>query len=254
MPREHIGYCGHGNMPNDREWVGSCCEMAIVYLRAVVGAPPRDTAIEIVWTAPEPAEPPSLALVWNEPRRAAPSDYIEKCEIALKCFEDGIDWEQVAPMSVYRAVRDRAASRLWAWAPECDCSLALTAVLLPSIRRPLMFREYRDLVAQRVAGLILEPKEDMPDPVGSFVEEFDRAGLGNGMSWPGRDNDNDPMRVAGVLIRDNPGFWFHLERLGLIAEFPIEITGDSEAAREAMTDTTLSEWLDHARLITGTLD
>jgi len=149
MLREHIGYCGNGELPDDRKWIEGCYEMALAYLRAVIGKPPRNTAIEIVWDIVEQVDTPSLALVWHGPRTAAPSDYIEACAIALQCFEDGIDWERIAPKFVYQTVRDRAASRLWAWAPECNLSSSLTAVLLPLIRHRLTWSDYLYFLAQR---------------------------------------------------------------------------------------------------------
>ena len=41
MLREHIGYCGNREMPDDRKWIEGYYEMALVYLRAVMGKPPR---------------------------------------------------------------------------------------------------------------------------------------------------------------------------------------------------------------------
>jgi len=78
--------------------------------------------------------------------------------------------------------------------------------------------------------MIYEAGEDVPDPVGMIIQEFRQADLGDGMNGLSRDDDNDPMRVADVLIRDNPGFYSHLERLGLTDPFPADVTGNNEAA------------------------
>ncbi len=97
MPWEHVGSCGSGQLPGDRDWITLCYEMAILYLNFVVEEPPDGCELGIMWHEHDLGEYPSIGVHWEHPQSEPPWRYIRKCEIALSKFDEAIEWFDISP-------------------------------------------------------------------------------------------------------------------------------------------------------------
>ena len=101
MPWENIGSCGTGQIPGDRKWIIQCYEMALSYLKFLMGDPPEGCEIGIMWHEHELGDYPSIGLHWEYPHTDAPWDLINKYETVLERFNEAIDWSAIEPDTIY---------------------------------------------------------------------------------------------------------------------------------------------------------
>ncbi len=101
MPWENVGSCGSGQLPNDRDWIIQCYELALSYLRFVMPPPPDGCELGIMWHEHELGDYPSIGLNWDFPQRDIPWNYVNKCETLLSRFDDAVDWSSIDPDAIY---------------------------------------------------------------------------------------------------------------------------------------------------------
>jgi hypothetical protein len=89
MPIETIGEFGTAGA--ETEWLQAQGTLAIRHIQKIVGDPPVEMELEIVWQEHDLGQYPTIALTWEDGMRGAPSEYISRCQQALTAFEDGED-------------------------------------------------------------------------------------------------------------------------------------------------------------------
>ena len=104
MPWENIGDCGSGQLPNDRDWIVHCYEMAVSYLKFILGDPPEGCELGIMWHEHELGDYPSVGVHWDSPQSDAPWEYINKCETLLMKFDEAVNWYDISPDRVYEDI------------------------------------------------------------------------------------------------------------------------------------------------------
>lgn len=107
MPWEHIGSCGTGQLPDDREWIISALEICIAYLRAVAPEP-EGSELGIMWNEHELGDYPSIGLLWPESIREPPMDYVCLCSDLLGRFDLAVSWSEISPDGVADLLDDPA--------------------------------------------------------------------------------------------------------------------------------------------------
>jgi hypothetical protein len=85
MPTEIIGEVGTADA--QRKWIAAQAELAIKHLKRVCGEPPPEMQFELRWWEHERGSYPVIVLTWEDGMRAAPADYLERCEDALFEYE-----------------------------------------------------------------------------------------------------------------------------------------------------------------------
>jgi len=105
MPWEQIGTCGNGTLPEQEEWILPCYDLAISYLKFVLGSPPEGCDLGIIWNKHELIEYPSLGLYWDQPQIQSPDAYVNQCMIILERFNLAIDWDAIDPSAVGNALQ-----------------------------------------------------------------------------------------------------------------------------------------------------
>lgn len=95
MSWESIGSVGDGQMPEDRDWILFCCDLALLYVKFVCGDPPSGCELGVMWHEHELGEYPSLGVSSGE--FEPPWDYINQCEAALERFGDAVSWSEIQP-------------------------------------------------------------------------------------------------------------------------------------------------------------
>ncbi len=63
MPWEDVGSCGSGQLPNDRDWIVHCYEMAISYLKFILGDSPEGCELGVMWHEHELGDYPSVVFI-----------------------------------------------------------------------------------------------------------------------------------------------------------------------------------------------
>jgi hypothetical protein len=114
MPWEHIGDCGNGQMPHERDWMICQLEMGIRYLQCVCGGPPEGYEVAIMWHEHGSVDYPTIGVCWGEDDSVflgAPWEYIEKCRLALEAFDEAIHWREINPLDVKQRIDDQVAAR-----------------------------------------------------------------------------------------------------------------------------------------------
>jgi hypothetical protein len=87
MPVQLIGEFGTPGA--DGEWIVAESKLAIKHLKRVCGEPPPEMELEIQWQEHDLGEYPVIVLTWEDAMRAAPQEYIARCEKALTAYESG---------------------------------------------------------------------------------------------------------------------------------------------------------------------
>ncbi len=100
MAWEHIGDCGDGQIPYEREWLICQLELGISYLLDVCGEPPKGYELGIMWHEHDLGDYPTIGISWHG-LEEAPWEYIQRCTIALEAFDEAIDWSRISPDSVH---------------------------------------------------------------------------------------------------------------------------------------------------------
>jgi len=100
MPWEQIGTCGNGALPEQKEWILHCYDLAISYMKFVLGPPPEGCDLGLMWNKHELIDYPSLGLYWDSPQTAPPDFYVKQCMIILERFDLAIDWDAIDPNAV----------------------------------------------------------------------------------------------------------------------------------------------------------
>jgi len=90
MPIEIIGEFGTPGA--ETEWPqaqGTLAIRRIQRIQKVVGDPPLEMELEIVWQEHDLGTHPTIGLTWEDGMRGAPWPYISRCQTALAAYEDG---------------------------------------------------------------------------------------------------------------------------------------------------------------------
>jgi len=95
MPWEDIGSVGTGELPEDREWIGFCLELAKGYIVLMAGAPPERCEIQVMEHDHELAKYPCLALCTEKYGVDLDIDYVVACQNALFALDDAVDWAKL---------------------------------------------------------------------------------------------------------------------------------------------------------------
>jgi hypothetical protein len=103
MPSETVGSFGTGQMPDDLDWILRCYELGLQYVRFIVGEPPPEVTIGIIWNEYERGDYPSIGVSWTFAR---PDEYISKCDRVLEIFGGAVDWYAISPNSVLPLIDD----------------------------------------------------------------------------------------------------------------------------------------------------
>jgi hypothetical protein len=107
MPWCHIGDCGDGQLPHERDWIVQCMEWAIEYLRWVVPEP-DGFELGVMWHEHELGDYPSIGVQWSGPWSEPPEEFVQRCEQALRIFDDSIKWSSINPAKVLGDFEDAA--------------------------------------------------------------------------------------------------------------------------------------------------
>lgn len=107
MPWEHVGDCGDGQLPHEREWVLTQLKLGLTYLKGVCGEAPEGCELDIEWHEHELVDYPTISLWWDpEVQTDAPWAYISRCEVALAAFDGAVNWSEISPDVVQEQFHD----------------------------------------------------------------------------------------------------------------------------------------------------
>ena len=81
-------------------------KLAIRHLTKICGAPPTEMELQLVGQDHELGSYPVIALVWEDPTRAAPGNYLARCEAAFAAYENGGELPPGWTMSPVRSEDD----------------------------------------------------------------------------------------------------------------------------------------------------
>ena len=96
MSWESLGGVGTGQMPNDKEWILFCQNLAKIYLLNVCGNPPDGCEIGTYWQDHDLGSYPSLGLYCEDPTWDS-DEYFSACETTLEKFDSAFDWGAIQP-------------------------------------------------------------------------------------------------------------------------------------------------------------
>ena len=106
MPWENIGSCGSGQLPNDRDWIVQCYELALSYLNFIICTTPKGWKLGIMWHEHELGDYPSIGLHWDYPQSDPPWKFINKCETLLERFDEAVTWSEIDPDAIAEDIED----------------------------------------------------------------------------------------------------------------------------------------------------
>jgi len=106
MPWENIGSCGTGQLPNDRNWIVQCHELALSYLNFIMGSAPEGCELGIMWHDHELGNYPSVGLHWDYPQCEPPWKFINTCEALLERFDEAVSWFDIDPDVVAEKIEE----------------------------------------------------------------------------------------------------------------------------------------------------
>jgi len=108
MPWENIGSCGSGQLPNDRDWIVQCYELALSYLNFIMGTAPEGCELGIMWHEHELGDYPSVGLHWDFPQSEPPCNFINTCETLLERFGDAVSWSEIDPDAIAEVIEENS--------------------------------------------------------------------------------------------------------------------------------------------------
>jgi hypothetical protein len=114
MPWENVGGCGDGQIPDQRGWVLCQLELGIRYLRCVCGEPPKGYELDVMWHEHDTCSYPSIGIRWEAEEAGsfdAPSEYIERCRLAVEAFDGAVSWAEINPQVIQEQINDEIGVR-----------------------------------------------------------------------------------------------------------------------------------------------
>ena len=115
MPWVKIGDCGHSTKPGETFEF----ELGIEYLKRVCGEVPEGCELGVMWGEFDGGKdgeildlPSGVGLAWDDNViEAAPWDYLNRCEKALKTFDESVNWSAIHPDAINKLPRKGSSSR-----------------------------------------------------------------------------------------------------------------------------------------------
>jgi hypothetical protein len=65
MPWEHVGDCGAGQLPHERDWVLKALGLGVFYVTFVCGEPPEGCELGIMWHDHDLVDYSTVGLWWD---------------------------------------------------------------------------------------------------------------------------------------------------------------------------------------------